>query len=758
MIDLRAQKVLIARQRVLIPQGPGQALGRDALATILSNMSYYGYALSLRAYEQLERCPGQLVAAWWEDVELVLASLTGEDRGMGEHVVYKNFPAQVLAMSEAEYWIRQILMYWGLPNALFTEAAAPRAALGEPVTLRVLHPAQEGDLQAAFEALLRATTRWSGDQWEEARYLALTLAQGVALSSIPLKENMIKLALFLMAHGLDAQVATATDALRLAAVMSGGSPRLSSPTRLRAFTRAERRFLLGCMEHATHLEADLGQRPEPFKRLMRALHPGDYKARYPRVVAAADALYRDALPDGYSSQLEAALRAGDEDASLALLSRRPGEFARRLHMALLRFGLSAANAFVQVMPALDTARLVSLCRYLETVNSRQFRLFPPKGSWIKVRVFKDGQLHTLPRQGRSAAQDRARRALQHACAKDKKRVKALKRQLLTLQRQRVAPSSPAVGADARRIGSDCLGLVCQALRRQIAARAGQLAPSVALDERTRWIKLPDQDAELLPYGRGTRFPIPDQVTFLRSASYWAAGQATGHVWFDNGWCFFDEAWAPKGVCCWDHTHEVRGAVFSGDPTSGKDMAGRACQLIDLTLEALREQGVRYAVWNILAYSRRCFDDVPEVFAALQWGEQAQQGELFEPSRCQLAFALKGKALTKYIAYVDLVSRDLVYLDATLRGDVSSAHKSLKPLQRVMPALCERLDAAPSVYDLFRDVPKDRRLGVPVRYDDAAHAPRGGQLAYVFKSVHQGADYEPMALQTLLASRGLRRAP
>lgn len=739
MIDLRAQKALIVRGHVLIPHGEGRRVGDDVLATLMSNLSYYGFSLSARAFEQLRACPAELVAAWWADVELVLATLTGDDRDMGEFVVYKNFPAEVLEMGQAQYWISQLLMYWGLPNALFTQPVQPRAPLAEPKTLRVLHPGSREHLSAALLDLLSSPSRWSADQWEDVSFLALELGQPVPLSKVPFKENMTRLGVLMLAHRREVQVSTATDALRLAYVMSGHSADLRNPMKLRAFKRPERRFLLAALECATHLEADFSRRPEQFKRLMHALHPFDYKARYPKVAQAADRLYKDALDAGYLSALEEALRRWRGPEALALLKQRPGEFSRRLHHAILLFGLDASRAFVEVLDQLSTARLLSLERYLMTINQRQYRLFTPRGSWSALRILKDGQPY-MPPPARVGTSRRAERFVPPP--RSKRGRKAAKRAL--------APQAPKPKKlKARKINGDNLGLILEAIKVELGARLRSRFDAVALDERTAWIKLPDNDAELMPWGRGTRFPIPEGMSFVRTASYWSI-MSEHYVWFDNGWSFFDAEWRPLGVCTWDWP-SFRGATFSGDPTNTKDLEGRACQMIDLDLERLRGAGVAYAVWGILAYSRITFSQADDVFAALLWGKDPQAGKLFEPSRCQLAFPLKGDGLVKYIVYLDLEARQLVYLDANLRGDVTSAGQNTKRLGRIMPAMCEHLDAKPSVYDLFKQLPKDTAHGVPILYDDSVKAPRGGQPAYVFKPLSEQSEFTPIELGPLLST-------
>ena len=177
------------------------------------------------------------------------------------------------------------------------------------------------------------------------------------------------------------------------------------------------------------------------------------------------------------------------------------------------------------------------------------------------------------------------------------------------------------------------------------------------------------------------------------------------------------------------------------------MQGRACQMIDLYVDKLIEYDVRFCVWNILCYNHVSFEAADEVYAALQWGEEAQSGKLFEPSRCQLSFALAGSNLTKYIAFIDLKLRELVYIDANFYGRVSSAANNGETLEQVMPAFLEYLDAQPSVYDLFKDLPTSKK-GLPVLYSDKDTAIKQGQ-AWVFQKENQNNSFKQLEINKLL---------
>lgn len=693
---IERQRILISRHLVAISAASAPPAAAASLATVVSNIAYYGFALSAEAYAALARIGEAELGTWWEQVGVVLAAVTGDDKQFASFVVYKNFPGEVLAMDEVEYWTRQILMYWGIPNVYVTQPEQPRASLAETPVFRVLHLADETSLRKIRDALFALPARWIETQWGDVQFLVSTLDQQVELATLPFVENRIRLAAHLIEHGATATLETATDVLRLAAALSGGDVSLREPGKLRNFKRRERRALLAMLEGATNLDEDLVRRRELSKRLLYKLHPGDYRDDYPRVAAAYDKLYNATTIPRFSAELERLLAARDHEA-LALLKTRPGEFLRRLHATLLAYGAEAIRAFTAVIDQLSTMQLLKLHRYLNTIGDRASRTFPPRGNWSKVQIVDA---------------DRKRRNI----------------------------PGPIRG--------DLLGAIATELARRLAS-----AGPVSLDRDVERVKLQTNDEELSPFGRGTVFPIPPGITFVRSATYWKSGPSTHNTWFDNGWNFFKSDWSaagagPAGVCCWDVERYYDAAVFSGDPTNSKELEGRACQLLDLYLDKLVKHNVRYAVWTVLCYSRIPFNKAIEVHAALQWGEEPAVGKLFEPSRCQLSFPLRGDSLTKYVVYLDLVRRELVYLDANLPARTSSAVANSKLLERNMPAFIEYLNTLPSVHDLFAHVPK-AATGMPVLYDDADVTLAGGKPAYVFRPTNQASTFTPFDPSSLL---------
>lgn len=690
---MNRELILVQNNQVELPSAnPGEQdmNTRARVATVLSNMAYYGYTVNRDVYEGLMQLSDKNVNKFWATIEPELKEITGANRRMDDFVVYKNFPSEVLNMSDAEYWLNQICMYIGFPNEYFTEEVVDRPKMVDLTVLRTLSLANENAYSNLFETLKNQPVRWNDTQLATMKYLVNDLSvTKVDVTEYGFKENAIRMIDLLLRNntqGLQYVIPDATDVLRLAAAMSDGDHTLRTRVVFRNFTRAERKLLLGQLELSKNLEADVAARSEVWKRLIKKLHPGDYK--FNLVKEVANRLYKGEIKT-FNSKIEAAINGKDQEV-LALLQARPGEFVRRLHKMYDLFGADAINAFKKVVPSLETMQLLKLTGYVATINERKTLMYPPKGNWTAAVV-----------------------------EENKKTQFSIDDQL------------------------SLMSLLNNELKSRMST---QFPNGVELDYRLSDVKLQTNDQKLASYGRGTTFDIPESMTFIRTASYWKKSGSNYNTWFDNGWNFFDSEWKPVGTVCWDSPNMDNASIFSGDPTNSKDMEGRACQMIDLYLAQLEQMGVKYAVWNVLAYSHICFDEADEVLATLQWGENAETGNLYEPARAQMVFPLKGQNMTKYIAYIDVPERKLVYMDANLRGSVHSATNNVELLSKNMPAFLEYLKSLPSVADMFvaTDVGETKIL-----YSDEDIKLSDKEKAYVFKPVNPDNSFDPISVMDLM---------
>jgi len=665
----------------------------ESLGTIVSNLAHYGFIPSLEATQKIMQLSDAGIYEFWSKVKPALAYVTGEDRNMGDHVVYKNFPKEVLEMDEAQYWINQILMYWGLPNELFTQEASEREPLSEKLKLKVLDLADETTAEKIFNRLCKVPSKWTDFQRAQADYLIKTYSQfTIDMDDFSFKENGVTLVANQFGDVVEGKrrvvFSTSTDVLRLAAALSEGDISLRQKSRFRKFSRPERRVLVNLIDGAKNIEHDFAMRPEQWKRLLMQLHPADFRAE--RASQAYDKLYNRKVKT-LEAAIEAAMSARNP-AALDLLKSQPGQFLRRLRKAYDLFGAEAVEAFKTVTGKLTVSQLAKLDGFLRTIGHRKQLIYTPQGNWAKAQIVDNNTKGFSP-------------------------------------------------ADLQDLRSH--------ISAEIGSRLNSLYPQgFKVNEAVNAVKLQANGQELAPYGRGTVFYIPEEAKFLRTASYWQHSGAW-NSWFDVGWNFYDESWKAKDTVCWiKESAAGKGAIFSGDPTNSKDLKGRACQMIDLYPDKLLDKGIRYAVWSVLCYSNVPFSEAEEVLATLQWGEHPQKGKLYEPGRAQLVFPLTGNSLAKFVAYVDLKERKLVYMDVGMRANVRSATDNEERVGNLMPAFLEYLDSLPSVADVFSHAKKGE---IPVLYSDEGTEIEGP--AWIFRRSNAENNVEPVNLEEILNIKG-----
>lgn len=729
------------------------ALENSDVATIVSNFIYYGYIPNNSAIVSLGNMSTSELSNFWINSETALKEITGDNKNMGKYVVYKNFPSEVLNMSEQEYWLKQILMYFGFDSEHFTEVAVNRSKVFEKQSIKVLHTNPKNFEQELFSTLTRSKSKWSNVQQQEYFWIFENLnIQNINFIDFGFKDNAVALVKTkwqdIISNNINFTIQNATDIVRIAKSLSleydfgiknkgiikrnkvdvsvilnpiiqnamqsalaglytqatqntkQPKPNIQTKPKEKAvvnsrvnhfknWTRKERKWWLGKLETSNNLAEDMARNKEDFKKFIFKLHPNDYKD-FPLVKASYDNLYNNKLA-GWNSDVETSIAKKDPKA-LMLLKTRPGEFMRRLHHLIEIFGDEAVTAFQEIIPKLSSTQLLRTAKYLEHINNRQHLLYPPQGNFTKAQFAENNKI---------------------------------------------------------KISDSNVNDILTSINSEIKLRVGVVYPNgVNLDSMTANIKLKENSTDLIPFGRGTTWDIPENITFARTASYWQITNGDRNTWYDNSWNFFDWNWKSMGACCWDHPNFMDGAaIFSGDPCNSKELEGKACQLIDIYFDKLRACGVKYAVFSVLGFSHIPFNQANEVIAAMQVGEKPLDGNLFEPARCQFNFPIKGDNLTKYIAYLDVENMKLVYIDSNLYGNTSSAGRNSTALQEKMPKFLEYIQQNPSIYDLFKNNHNEKSKDL-VLYSDAKQE-LNGEKAWVFNRVNENNRFEEINIQDVL---------
>lgn len=737
-------------------------LSNPKIATLVNNFIFYGYTPNTEAILSISLLSDTELNKFWRDIEPALKTLKGADREIGEYVVFKNFPNEVLNMTEVEYWSKQMLIYLGINKQLVTQKEKTRNTLTEIQQAKVLHLANEHSLSNIWQSLVQSKSKWSDFQNEHATTIfdlleithinlqdfsfkknGLTLItelwEDIKLKKITLNiqnaTDVIKLAQLLSKDyntvlktpnnrmvakkQLEAQIKNAQPILKtklqieLEAKLLGKIPtqsieplvpkaknnkliKIKKPLNtnvihFRNFSRSERRMFLEMLETSKHLKNDMSLNKEDFKKFLNKLHPNDYK--FELVKEAYNQLYNKTLKS-FNTQIETKIVNKDRSV-LDLISTRPGDFVRRLHHLLNVFNTETQEKFMDIIPQLETNQLLKINNYLETINNRKELLYAPNGNFTKAQITNNKK---------------------------------------------------------EKISENTITAISSAINQTIKERISLQFPNgINLDIKTKNVKLKEATSELTEYGRGTTFDIPPNITFIRSASYWQNTEKGSSTWFDNSWNFFDKDWKAVESCCWNNGHTFdNAAIFSGDPTNSSELNGKACQMVDLYLDKLENNNVQYAVFSILAYSHIPFNAVEEVMATLQMGENPSEGNLFEPSRCDFMFPLKGDNLTKYVLYLDIPNKKIIYTDANLYGNTNSASTNGSIIENTMPAFIESIQANPSVWDLFKNN-HNPQSDIHILYSDK-DTNIENKSAWVFKKENKDNKYQFIELQEVLSHK------
>jgi Prokaryotic RING finger family 4 len=485
--------LLTRRGLASVPPDGGESR-RDLVRAVELELADLGYVLKTRLSDRLARCSLAAIAAFrsWA-IGTLLAHIGGNQK---HEPLFRRFPDGVPHDTE-ELWWKKVLVHYlqaedqpclfcgqtGTTHVLnpcchvvcdqcfdganysacpvcehhvdrsspFFKPDVKRSQPQERVAFKLIDLAEDEVREARLllASLCERTQALSPSDREALIVLVRELRLGVCdwlPEQIPVRENIAVIFGTLLQH-LDAPtvlararpfLTTATDVLRLIAVMSGTDGSLLSETIFREVERGLptsqfwgriakmigaqppgpmrmkvhvpirvfrfkvarlrrplRRALLEVLEGLPQdrLVEDMLRHRSYWVWVGEFLHPHEYEDRYPKVARAFRIVRKksdDGIPApefrGWYSRLERAFRERDLPRILAILSERPGEFARRLDFALRIAGDDAqasdavVAAFTEIVSKLATPVLLTLASHLPTRTAKaQVRVYWPKG-------------------------------------------------------------------------------------------------------------------------------------------------------------------------------------------------------------------------------------------------------------------------------------------------------------------------------------------------------------------------------------------
>ncbi|WP_309242776.1 MXAN_6230/SCO0854 family RING domain-containing protein [Streptomyces sp. KAI 90] len=540
---------------------------------------------------------------------------------------------------------------------------AARATVPGPLRLLRLGTDMTADATTAVDALLARRTPLSPqDRDDLLTLLPLTPAgRGDLPQDIPVRETkaLVLGALVRRAPSRPAlrrllaeRLTTATDVLRLLAVLSGGDAGLVTPARFTNVPRSLRRDLLSVLDGlpAPYLVEDMLRHPTAWKRAAEVLHPFEGHTRHPRAALATAVLratpldpdtafgaallttaaaHPDAVrPDGtrvrpatWAGRLEQAMAEGDAARAAALAGERPGELVRRLDVLLRQHTDEALapeleKALRHGLPKVGPGPLLSALGALRTRTEDRTgtrRVFFPRGD--------------------------------------------VTRALSVPERRPALPAGPVSEVVALLEG--------ELLRRFAAGRPYELS---VLDAGLTDLTVPFTERTaakaLVTVGRGSVQALPEG-SVLRLFLHWTEPR-DNRTDLDLSVAFFDAEWTFTGLC--DYTNLVHGpdaAIHSGDLTSAPAPRG-ATEYVDLDLERLARRGDTYAVPLVFSYNNVPFEELPDAFAGfMALPADGPRDATYDPRTVRQRFDLAGDSKVCLPMIVDLARRRALWTDTHL---------------------------------------------------------------------------------------------
>lgn len=380
---------------------------------------------------------------------------------------------------------------------------------------------------------------------------------------------------------------------------------------MRSIPRPQRRSILRALARFTdNTNLDMVMRHKKlWRRALRPVHPFELP-QAAEVHTHLTIIFGKTAHRTFNSQVEAALLRNDVPAAVRLLATNPGNLLRRVDhlMRLSRSKKPSADALLSALAeAAPKARLTTLISCYNGINNRDA---PLKVFRIRGRnVLKETNNPPVESWLKSAVLDTLRAAM----------------------RQRLGAAPAPTGP----------------------VPVGSTVP-VELVRR-------EASTSKLALARGQRLPLGDG-SIMRLFVHWY-----GHD-VDLGVCFAD-ALLMEQLGYLDYTNlssnRLKNSVLHSGDITYAPLPDGACEFVDIKDTIWQElPTVRYAIPQLISFSGDKFDDIDNV-AGIMVRSQAMAGEIFEPRTVETAMNVHVKSTSAIPFIVDLVDRELIWLDTSL---------------------------------------------------------------------------------------------
>lgn len=671
---------LVSFQKGLVcPPNDGMD-NRIAVATVQSHLMQWGYMLDEDAFFELSKSDLSFIQNFNDEVLNHLKNVMGGKRNY--QPLYKNFPQEVMVMSDFELYMNAIMHYWSNGQWEPSTHTYEKDIKFEKIKYNLIKYGTLERFSKIFTDLVSINTSLTPQDLEIVKWFVNSGEKLVFPDTIPFKENLCTLA----AMGIEGlPVKTTTDVLRIAVHLSGGdislpkvpekevrmnrwsSYKSSNPERekfkFKKFSRKERKYILGLLENTNCDAREMVLRDQRWVRLGEILHPGEYKKQFPKSFEVFNKIRNEKVKSWFALVNEG-FKKGLEN-GLKLLSQRPGEFSRRI------------DWLVRTYP-----------KDIELIMKYFGEAVKGTSNKVLFEVYTHFEGRTEPKTNRSVMIKGARKRTE----------------------------LPALPAIPKEIVETIHTKLFETLRDKFSLM--DTLGNCWIDEELKKIPLPtnmrSMNFSTKPTIRGQRVPLdnPD-AKVIRPFVHWM--DERGNEDLDLSVTFVGEK--RRDVLSFSNLR-VGKSVHSGDV---RHRRGPCAEYIDIDIQDALNNGYKYAVIDVRNYNGRGLDTVETSFGIME-RQHPESNRTWLPETISNCQSLESKSTNTLIAIIDLETKEYIMLDIDSDGSVT-ARGDFKNTLKVIQQYAELPKV--SVYDLVllhvegrgKQVTLDENVDTFFKYED-----------------------------------------
>jgi hypothetical protein len=675
---------LVSFQKGLVcPPNDGMD-NRIAVATVQSHLMQWGYMLDEDAFFELSKADLSFIQNFNDEVLNHLKNVMGGRRNY--QPLYKNFPQEVMVMSDFELYMNAIIHYWSNGQWEPSTHTYEKDIKFEKIKYNLIKYGTSERFSKIFTDLVSINTSLTPQDLEIVKWFVSSGDKLVFPGTIPFKENLCTLA----AMGIEGlPVKTTTDVLRIAVHLSGGdislpkvpekeirlnrwsSAKSTNPARdmfkFKKFSRKERKYILGLLEQTNCDTREMVLRDQRWVRLGEILHPGEYKKLFPKSYEAFNKIRNEKVTSWYGL-LNESFKKGLEN-GLRVLSQKPGEFSRRM------------DWLVRTYP-----------KDIELIMKYFGEAVKGTSNKVLFEVYSHFEGRTEPKTNRSimVKGSRKRTELPNLPAIPKEIVETIHSKLFETLRDKFSVM-------------DSLG-------------------NCWIDEELKKIPLPtnmrSMNFSTKPTIRGQRVPLdnPD-AKVIRPFVHWMDERGSEDL--DLSVTFVGEK--KSDVLSFSNL-KVGKSVHSGDV---RHRRGPCAEYIDIDIQDALKSGYKYVVIDVRNFNGGSLNSLETSFGIME-REHPESNKTWLPETISNCQSLESEATNTLIAIIDLETKEYIMLDIDSSGFVT-ARSDFKNTIKVIQQYAELPKV--SVYDLVllhvegrgKQVTLDENVDTFFKYEDFCYS-------------------------------------